>query len=268
MSPTLLALCGCLLLGVLHVVLPRLVLQARRRELVALCRERKVVALSFDDGPSQLLTPLVVERLGRAGVFASFFMLGERVRANERTVTRILEAGHEVGSHGATHVHHIWSWPWDGILDTIDGWRALHGITGRQPREILFRPPYGKLNLLSLMWVWWRRQPIAMWTHDGGDARGSDKLAPTALVDSLRRDGGGVVLMHDFDRVRPDEGQQVLAKLDALLQLKREGFTFLRVSELLSLAPRPHAMVGVRPAMVAAEREAAEREEVGSGSRS
>jgi peptidoglycan/xylan/chitin deacetylase (PgdA/CDA1 family) len=233
MSPTLLAICACLLLGVLHVVVPRLVLQARRRKLLVACRSKRAIVLTFDDGPSRVLTPLVVERLTRAGVPGTFFVLGERLAGNEHTVKDMLAHGHELGSHGSTHVHHIWSWPWDGVLDTQDGWEAVRATTGRSPQEVPFRPPYGKLNLLSLAWVWWHRASIAMWTHDGGDTRDYDNLAPMALVDAVRRDGGGVVLMHDFDRSMPDEGQQVLAKLDAVLQLKREGFSFLRITDVL-----------------------------------
>jgi peptidoglycan-N-acetylglucosamine deacetylase len=239
MSPTLVALCACLLLGALHVVLPWLVLQARRRRLQAACRQRRAIVLTFDDGPSRLLTPLVVDRLNEAGVRATFFLLGERTLGNEDTVHEIARHGHELGSHGNTHVHHIWSWPWDGIFDTRAGWRILRATTGRGPHELPFRPPYGKLNLLSMLFVLWKRGPVAMWTHDCGDTRDSDQPASRDLVDAVRRDGGGVVLMHDFDRSTPAEGEQMLATLDAVLQLKREGFTFLRIGDLLSATERP-----------------------------
>lgn len=233
MSPTLIALTAFAVLGVLHFVVPWLLLRSRRRSLQQVCRQRRVVALTFDDGPSRVLTPLVVDRLTKAGVPGTFFVLGERLEHNTEVVKGLVAAGHQIGSHGCMHVHHVWSWPWDGVLDTWAGWRAVRRATGLSPDQIPFRPPYGKLNLLSLVWVLWNRAPIAMWTHDGGDARDSVRLASTELVDEVRQAGGGVVLMHDFDRSMPDEGQQVLAKLDAVLQLKREGFSFARVSDLL-----------------------------------
>lgn len=233
MSPTLIALTAFAVLGVLHLVVPWLLLRSRRRSLQEVCRQRRVVALTFDDGPSRLLTPLVVERLSKAGVPGTFFVLGERLKDNAAAVREMFAAGHQIGSHGCVHVHHVWSWPWDGVLDTWAGWRAVRETTGLLPHEVPFRPPYGKLNLLSLVWVLWHRAPVAMWTHDGGDARDSVRMASAELVDAVRAAGGGVVLMHDFDRAMPDEGQQVLAKLDAVLQLQREGFSFARVGDLL-----------------------------------
>lgn len=246
MSPTLVAICGFLLLAVLHIAVPRVVVKARQRQLLAACRRRRAIVLSFDDGPSQLLTPLIVDRLDKAGVKGTFFVLGERVLGNERTVHALLRDGHEVGSHGHSHVHHFWSWPWVGVLDTRDGWRVLQETASQRPCDMAFRPPYGKLNLLSLLLILWRRAPIAMWTHDCGDARDSDKTLSGDVVDAVRRDGGGVVLLHDFDRVVATDNMQVLAKVDALLQLKREGFTFLRFSELLAPDPVPAIAEPVR----------------------
>lgn len=239
MSPTLVTLVACVLVGVLHVVLPRLVLQARRRQLQAACKQMRAIALTFDDGPSHLLTPLVVERLSAAGVPGTFFVLGEKVNGTEGTVRDMVRHGHQLGSHGNTHVHHIWSWPWDGIFDTRDGWNVLRSTTGAEPHEVPFRPPYGKLNLLSLLLVLWKRVPIALWTHDCGDSWDNDRLPAADLVASIRRDGGGVVLMHDFDRALAEEGQRVLAKLDAVLELQREGFTFVKITDLLAASAKP-----------------------------
>jgi hypothetical protein len=119
-----------------------------------------------------------------------------------------------------------------GLVDTRAAWRRLHDLTGLDAPRIPFRPPYGQMNLLSLLWVLWHRTPITMWTHDSYDTRLGVELSPAALADALRRDGGGVVLLHDFDRSIPNAAEQVLAKLDAVLSLRDEGFVFLRVGEL------------------------------------
>jgi len=239
MSPMFVALIAAVLVGVLHVVVPRLVLQARRRQLHAACRQQRAIAITFDDGPGHLLTSLVVQRLAAAGVPATFFVLGERVKGREATVRELVRAGHQVGSHGNTHVHHIWSWPWDGVFDSREGWRALRDAISAEPHELPFRPPYGKLNLLSLLLVLWKRAPIAMWTHDSGDSWDSDQLPAADLAAAIRSNGGGVVLMHDFDRSIAADNQRVLAKLDAVLQLQREGFTFVRATDLLAPAAKP-----------------------------
>lgn len=232
--PVLTTTCVAVVAGALHWGLPRLWLQAQRRRLAAICRANRAVAITFDDGPGRLLTPLVSERLADAAVPATFFLLASNVRGNEDIVGDLLRGGHEIGSHGDRHVHHMWSWPWTGVLDTRDGWRRLRDVTGRDASAIPFRPPFGKMNICSLLYVWRQHTPIVMWTHDGYDTRGVDK-SPAELVDELRRAGGGVVLLHDFDRSLPNAGEQVLAKLDAVLRLRDEGFRFVRGSELLKL---------------------------------
>ena len=62
----------------------------------------KRLALTFDDGPSRW-TPAVVDLLGEHGARATFFLIGQRVRERPHDVRRIVEAGHEIGSHTMTH---------------------------------------------------------------------------------------------------------------------------------------------------------------------
>jgi peptidoglycan/xylan/chitin deacetylase (PgdA/CDA1 family) len=228
--------------GTVHWVWPRLWLQARRRELQATCRAHRLVAITFDDGPGRLLTPLVSERMAEVAAPGTFFLLANNVRGHEDIVEELLRRGHEIGSHGDRHVHHMWSWPWAGVLDTRDGWRRLADVTGRDVRGIPFRPPFGKLNFASMVYVRRQGTPVVMWTHDGFDTRlGVDK-SPEELAAELRASGGGVVLLHDFDRSLANARKQVLAKVDAVLRLRDEGFRFVRASELLALArERPAA---------------------------
>jgi len=222
--------------GFVYAVVPRLLLNRHRRRLRQLCSAQRAIVLTLDDGPGRLLTPMVVERLARAEVCATFFVLGRNIKGNEDLVESIRDAGHEIGSHGEEHVHHLWSWPWAGVVDTWQAWRRLSDLLGAEATRMPFRPPYGKMNLLSLLWVVWHRTAVMLWTHDSFDTRvGADK-SPEQLADELRRDGGGVVLLHDFDRSIRNAGEQVLGKIDAVLSLQQEGFRFLRAGELLESA--------------------------------
>lgn len=238
MSPTLVALSAFGALGFAYVAVPRLLLQASRWRLEGQCRRRRAIALTFDDGPGEQLTRQVLDRLATAGVPATFFLLGHNVGANEGLVVELQRRGHEVGTHGNLHVHHVWSLPWVGMLDTRDGWRRLAEVLSVPVRAMPFRPPYGKLNLLSLLWLWWHGAPLAMWTHDSMDTRPSGSLPPEAFADAVRRAGGGVVLLHDFDRDSSASNDDVLARLDAVLGLRAEGFQFLRMSELAGDGPQ------------------------------
>ena len=61
------------------------------------------VALTFDDGPHPDDTPAILEILQRAGVRATFFMIGSRARAHPALVRQVTRAGHETGVHSDTH---------------------------------------------------------------------------------------------------------------------------------------------------------------------
>jgi peptidoglycan/xylan/chitin deacetylase (PgdA/CDA1 family) len=215
---------------------PRLDQLARRRRLLRLCRQHRLIAITFDDGPGRTLTPHVLERLRQAQVPASFFVLGRALPDCGDLLAAMREAGHEIGSHGHDHVHHLCSLPWQGLRDARAGLLHLEGLLRRGPREVAFRPPHGKLNLLSWLWLLLRRTPIAGWTHDGCDARSRGDVPAEATATALLRSGGGVLLLHDFDRGIANPRARVLERLDAVLRLQREGFRFVRHGDLDRLA--------------------------------
>ncbi|MBX3464848.1 MAG: polysaccharide deacetylase family protein [Planctomycetes bacterium] len=237
MSPTLSTLLAFAVGGCFYSLVPRLVAQRNRWWLAARCRRRRVIALTFDDGPCPVLTRQVLDRLDAAGVPGTFFVLGHRVRGNEDLVMEVRARGHEIGSHGNLHPHHVWSLPWVGALDLRDGRRRLASLLAREVEAMCFRPPYGKLNLFSLLLMRWHRTQLTMWTHDGHDTSLGTRPPPVAIADAIRRAGGGVLLLHDFERASVDSREDVLARLDAVLRLRDEGFRFVRMQELL--APEP-----------------------------
>ena len=65
---------------------------------------RRCIALTFDDGPSPLTTPALLDGLKERGAHATFFLIGEQIEDNEDIVRRMKDEGHQVGSHSFTHV--------------------------------------------------------------------------------------------------------------------------------------------------------------------
>ena len=61
--------------------------------------QERLVALTVDDGPDALTTPLILVELSRHAARATFFLIGERVPRREALVRRLVEAGHELGNH-------------------------------------------------------------------------------------------------------------------------------------------------------------------------
>ncbi|MGE3173632.1 MAG: polysaccharide deacetylase family protein [Planctomycetota bacterium] len=230
---------------------PRLYRWRQRRRLLRVCRAHRVVAITFDDGPGRQLTPVVLERLALAGVPATFFLLGRQIPGREDVVARIRDHGHEIGSHGVEHEHHLNTWPWRGVRDMTASLRHLETLLDRRRGDVAFRPPHGKMNPWSMLVAWWRGTPVATWTHDSNDTRLDLDEPPRETADRLRRSGGGVVLLHDFDRTIPNPTARVLARLDAILRLQLEGYRFVRFADLDVLARGGAVPAPVRPLRLA-----------------
>lgn len=219
-----------------YVALPLVLQDLRERRLLRTCRRHRLIALTFDDGPGRQQTPKVLERLAAADAPATFFVLGRAVTGHLDLIATMRAHGHEIGSHGEDHTDHLRSLPWRGVRDTSLARRRLLALLRYDTARIAFRPPHGRMNLLSLAYVWLRRMPVAGWTHDGFDTRLLVDVPPAVTAASLRRTGGGVLLLHDFDRTIPNPSARVLERLDAVLALQREGFRFVRFRELEAIA--------------------------------
>ena len=154
----------------------------------------KILALTFDDGPSDF-TPDVVRVLSRYEVPATFFVLGERAASMSKVVRSVAEAGHGIGIHGWTHT--AFSELDSGVFaaDLCRTSELLQKLTGKECRSI--RPPYGRYDG-ELVSVLADRQLVTwLWTADAGDwsvDASADQIAGKVLR-SLTP--GGIVLLHD-----------------------------------------------------------------------
>lgn len=114
----------------------------------AFCREktdRKVVYLTFDDGPHPPETERVLDVLRERGARATFFLIGSKVSGNEAVLRRMLEDGHALGLHTYSHAGTFPLLSFDKMLaDVNEGKRAVESVAGK--KISLFRPPFGVTN--------------------------------------------------------------------------------------------------------------------------
>lgn len=190
---------------------------------------RKVVAIGFDDGP-WTDTPGFVTMLERAGVRATFFMIGRQVTGSFRsTLLRELRDGDILGDH-------TWSHPdltrspeaRSQMLRTIGVIRAQTGY-----RPCVFRPPYGAYDSsvlrtarsLGLATILWNVDP-ADWSDPGTAAIVQRVLAQVRP--------GSIIISHDGGGSRA----QTLAAYPAIFAaLRRRGYRVVTVLELLGFHP-------------------------------
>jgi peptidoglycan-N-acetylglucosamine deacetylase len=183
-------------------------------------RDRPVVALTFDDGPSEY-TPDFLRVLGEKGVPATFFEVGQEMPGREEVMRQILAVGDEIGDHTMNHVE------FPGYDQIAAAAARIDDYTHFKP--CLFRPPGGGVDpgviaaagSLGMRTVDWDVDPRD-WSLPGSGAIYSNIVAHAR--------SGSIVLMHDGGGPR----SETLAALPQVIDtLRARGFRFATVSELL-----------------------------------
>ena len=194
---------------------------------------REALVLTFDDGPSDILTPAILSVLAENDAKATFFPSGRNIEGREAIVRQIAEQGHEICSHGHDHLDHWKVSPFRALSDMRRGWEAIDSALGLKRKKYTFRPPNGRLNIVCMLYLLIKRVPVVCWSVDSGDTwreiPGSDRLAILA-----EKAGGMVSLMHDFDRSSDAARRWVIESIRSTLAMAKEkGMRVLTVSELL-----------------------------------
>jgi peptidoglycan/xylan/chitin deacetylase (PgdA/CDA1 family) len=192
------------------------------------------LALTFDDGPGDILTPALMRILAEHNAKATFFLLGRNIAARQDIVRQLAKEGHQICSHGYDHLNHLKVSPVRVINDIKRGWQAINDTLGVTQRRYPFRPPNGRLNLVSLLYLAFHRVPIIYWTFDSGDTWSSDKRTVRKISGSAMANGGAVVLIHDFDRKDQRTVKMVLELVSSALSCAKEkGLKVTTISQLL-----------------------------------
>jgi peptidoglycan/xylan/chitin deacetylase (PgdA/CDA1 family) len=213
---------------------------AQRQALRRRCRAQRAVVLTYDDGPGHVLTPRLLDVLAERGGRATFFALGRRATQMPELLDRIVAEGHEVGCHTYDHSN-AWRVPGrDAARDVHAGYEAL---APWMAPDGPFRPPFGKVAPATLAAARERGVPVCLWTHDSGDTYRAQPEAAT-VIDAVVADGGGVILMHDFDRdpPEPERVERILELTAGLVEAAhRHGLSVRTAGELLGSGSRSAA---------------------------
>jgi peptidoglycan/xylan/chitin deacetylase (PgdA/CDA1 family) len=209
-------------LGVLERLTPNFIYRVRT--------ERPLAALSFDDGPHPEFTPQVLEILKRLDAKATFFLIGERALRNPELVSRIRDAGHEVGNHyfrnGSTLLH--------SDAEFAGNLGKTEKVLGIATEPKLFRPPGG---------VAWPRQLRLARAHGYecvlGCAYPHDPMRPPLwyikwLVEKNLRPGS-IVILHDGIS---DPRRSLEALPHILLAGHAKGLRFVSIGTLIREASK------------------------------
>lgn len=196
------------------------------------------LALTFDDGPDPLYTPKILDILKKERAPATFFIVGLHGEANPDLLRRIVNEGHEIGTHTFTHPDLSLVPRRQFVLELNATQRLIEGETGH--RTLLFRPPFaedvepetpdqaGIVERASRMGYY-----ISGMGIDPNDWRrpGAAHIIGQTIA-QVQQGDGQVILLHDAGGNR----DQTIAALPVIIEkLRALGYQFTTVSELAGI---------------------------------
>lgn len=188
---------------------------------------KKLVALTFDDGPSAETTPILLNVLTEKNTIATFFMLGLMAREHPDIVKRINREGHEIASHTMYH-QNLSNIPLAAATaDVKEASDIFKSILGRRPA--LTRPPYGSFNDSAKSAI---NTPLILWSVDPADWYYRDPNRIIEIAMSQVHDGA-IILVHD---IYPSSVEAVPRLIDTL---RENSYEFVTISELANLRKTP-----------------------------
>ena len=195
--------------------------------------EDKVAYLTFDDGPSQTVTPQILDLLKQEDIKATFFVLGKQVKANPSLVKREYEEGHYIANHGYSHEYGTIYKSVDSVLSEYNRTETeiQKAIGKKDYHSHLFRFPGGyyggryyavkkkaakELNKNDISFIDWNAL-----TSDAAGANTKEKIIKN-LKGTVKDKNKVVILMHDAaGKILTYE---TLAEV--IQYLREQGYTF------------------------------------------
>lgn len=187
----------------------------------------KVVALTFDDGPTRETRP-ILHMLDSMDVKATFFVVGEALQKHLDDATMIVAHGHELGNHSYSHSRMIFT-SYNAVKQEIESTSQLIRQAGYKG-PIHFRPPYGKKLVALPHYLHDHQVKTIMWNVEP-DHSVTDSA--TIVHDALTHvQPGAIILLHVMTTDREMSRKAVPA---IIAGLKANGYRFVTVSQLLSM---------------------------------
>ena len=191
----------------------------------------RLVALTFDDGPYPVETPLLLDELADLHVPATFFLIGDDTMLYPALAKRIQAEGHEIANHTLTHPADFDALPPARVTAELrDGAAMLERYVHDPAIRTTMRPPHGRFTLATLQTAQRDGYDVILWNDDPGDWR---SVTPRTLLDHMERDATApeIVLLHS------GRLNTIQALPEIVARFRAAGFAFVTVRDLLRRVP-------------------------------
>jgi len=188
----------------------------------------KLIALTFDDGPYPVFTPLLLDELNALKIPATFFLIGHDAQHWPELTRRIERSGDEVANHTQTHPDLDLLSDAQVRNEIAEGRASLEALVHDPAVDTFFRPPHGRYTAATLQVAQSLGYTTILWTDDPGDWR-SSQVTPEELAQHLRRfaTAPDIVLLHNGELATIEMLPEVAAAF------RSAGYRFVTVGQLL-----------------------------------
>lgn len=190
------------------------------------------IALTFDDGPSEVTSNQVMDILQRYNVKGTFFLVGQNVSQYPQVVARMVRDGHVVGGHSWSHIQLQKATTESIVREVADTENAIYRVTGLRPAFV--RPPYGSLNREGLEYLQRNGYKVINWSVDSLDWKYPNDSRQVLINVFKDVRGGSIILFHTLPGEDPSE---IIATVlpQVICTLKSQGYQFVTVDKLLGI---------------------------------
>jgi len=207
----------------------------RRGTIYRVKTDKKHVVLTFDDGPSPIWTPKILDELKSENIKATFFMIGHHVQKYPDIAKRVAQEGHTIGNHGYAHSVMLYYTPAEIEEEIKYTEHVIKEITGVTTKY--FRPPKAWLRQIIKEKVKSMNYETVLWSLNSKDWVSFNHKSIVRYISNNIKNGD-ILLFHDSGHVTSTEGGNRLQTVKTISLLARtlreKGFEFISIEELMN----------------------------------
>ncbi|MDD4312610.1 MAG: polysaccharide deacetylase family protein [Eubacteriales bacterium] len=192
--------------------------------------EKKIIALTFDDGPSNQNTNRILDVLEQYHARATFFVIGKRIADRTEVIARAISLGCEIGSHTWGHSNFT-NYPKSALVDSLEKTDEAM-VSNFNYHMTLFRPPYASINKDIENVSKDMGYTMILWSGSSHDwsIKNADKIYKNTFHCAA---DGAIVLFHDIYDFTADAIEKIVPDLIS------QGYQLVTISELIALDENP-----------------------------
>lgn len=176
--------------------------------------KKKEVWLTFDDGPDEKTTPLILSILEKLNIKATFFLIGREIEKHPSLTKSIIEKGHIIGNHSYSHL--------DGYMTSN---KIYYNDIFKNEIKInnlnLYRPPFGRMSLPQI-WFLRKKFKIIMWDIFSWDFIKNNSLnMKNNVINNIEK--GSIIVFHNNAKSFSNLSKKLE---EILIEIQNKGYNF------------------------------------------